>query len=88
MSDESYLDRAQRLSKLRNGQELSDTEITEHFLQYAPERRVEILERIDKDLQANTNITPGTNNFRAAADHLATRRKLQDMHVALRKANR
>jgi hypothetical protein len=80
-NEKTYLDRTQRLAELRNGQRLSDDDIVANFLLYNSEKRIEILDAIDKDLGSGTDL-------RKMSEELHLRRQLGDMHVSLRKANR
>jgi hypothetical protein len=79
---ETYLERTQRLSQLRGTGELSNDDMVGRFALYAPDKRIEVLELIDRDLRS------GSSDLRRTASELTTRRRLGEMHVALTKAGR
>lgn len=81
MSDD-YLERTQNLAQLRGLGELNDSDYVGNFALYGRERRIEILQAIDKDL------TEPSDDLRKTTDSWRTRQRLGEAHDALLKADR
>ena len=88
MSDDNCncIQRTRSLNKKLSGESMSDDEIADAFALYGPKKRVSALENIDGELR--DDIDSGSHNLRRRTQLVALRRRLGDVHAALRKARR
>jgi hypothetical protein len=68
------------------GEPMSDGEIADEFALYGPQKRASVLENFDDELR--DGMDSGSHNLRRRVQLVALRRKLGDVHEALRKARR
>ena len=78
--------RTSSLNKNLYGEPMSEDEIADEFALYGLKKRVSALENIDSEL--HDDIDSGSHNMRRRVQLVALRRKLGDVHAALRKARR
>lgn len=88
MSDDhrDFIARARSITAKQYGRPISDGEIADEFSLYGLTKRVGALENIDSELCGDIN--SGSHNLRRHVQLVALRRKLGDVHAALRKARR
>jgi hypothetical protein len=81
-----FIERTKSLSQKVYGEPMSDGEMADEFALYGLKKRVDALEGIDGELR--DDIDSGAHNLRRRVQLVALRRKLGDVHEALRKARR
>lgn len=84
--DRDFIARTESLTEKLHGQPASDDQIAETFALYGLKKRAATLEGIDREL--NGEIDSGSHNLRRRAQLMALRKKMGDIHTALRKAKR
>lgn len=80
------LERTKSLSEKFHGRPMSEGELADEFALYGIKQRVSALENIDGELR--DDIGSGSHDLRRRVQLVALRRKLGDVHAALRKARR
>jgi hypothetical protein len=85
-NDCNCIQRTRSLNKRLHGEPMSDDEIADDFALYGSKKRASTLENLDGELR--DNIESGSHNMRRRVQLIALRRKLGDVHEALRKARR
>lgn len=81
-----FIERTKSLSEKFYGEPMSDGEISDEFALYGLKKRVGTLENLDGELR--DDIDSGAHNLRRRVQLVALRRRLGDVHEALRKARR
>jgi hypothetical protein len=81
-----FIERTKSLSEKFYGEPMSDGEIADEVALYGLKKRVGTLENLDGELR--DDIDSGAHNLRRRVQLVALRRKLGDVHEALRKARR
>ncbi len=82
MADKTYLDQQNERAELRGYDTPSNDDWAAHFALHGPERRIEILQNIDRDMEA------GSGSLRKIAKEWSTLRELRHTHDQLIKAGR
>ena len=86
MNDErSYIEKTQNLWKLRTGDEGSVEDMTAAFALHGFAKRIHILDQFDAEPQPDLL---EENEIRAALERVEIRRRLGEVHDALRKSGR
>jgi hypothetical protein len=88
MADDNrdFIERTKSLSENFRGKPMSEGEIADEFALYGLNKRVAALEDLDGELR--DDIGSGSHDLRRRVQLVALRRKLGDVHAALRKARR
>jgi hypothetical protein len=81
-----FIERTKSLNEKLYGEPMSDGEIADEFALYGLKKRATALEDFDNEL--HDDIDSGSHNLRRRVQLVALRRKLGDVHDALRKAKR
>lgn len=81
-----FIERTKSLNEKVYGEPMSEGEIADEFALYGLKKRVGTLENLDGELR--DDIDSGSHNLRRRVQLVALRRKLGDVHQALRKARR
>lgn len=84
--DRSFIERAQSISGNLYGEPMSMGRIADNFALYGLKKRVAALESFDSDLRDEIDSGPG--NLRRRVQLMELRRRMADVHEALRKAGR
>lgn len=88
MSDDNrnFIERAESISANLYGDPMSTERIAENFALYGLKKRVIALERFDAELQGEIDSSP--HSLRKRVQLVDLRRRMGDLHEALRKARR
>ncbi|VIO77393.1 hypothetical protein [Bradyrhizobium ivorense] len=81
-----FLERADSITGRMNGEPMSLKRIADNFALYGLNKRVAALESLDDELR--DDIESGSHNLRRHVQLMALRRRMSDVHHALRKAKR
>jgi|GEM_PF-1248294 len=84
--DRDFLERAESISENLYGEPMSSERIAENFALYGLKKRVVALERFDSELRGQIDSSP--HALRRHAQMIDLRRRMGDVHDALRKAKR
>ncbi len=84
--DRDFIERTKSSSEKLYGKPMSEGEVADEFALYGLKKRVGALESLDSELRSD--IDSGLHNLRRRVQLVALRRKLGDVHAALRKARR
>ncbi|ULK99334.1 hypothetical protein [Bradyrhizobium sp. I71] len=82
----NFIERAESITRNLYGEPLSSDRITENFALYGLKKRVAALERFDTELGGDIDSSP--HSLRKRVQLVDLRRRLGDLHEALRKAKR
>ncbi len=81
-----FMERAESITRSLHGEPLPADSMAENFALYGLKRRIAALDQFDNELRGN--IDSGPHNLRRLVQLVALRRKMGDLHQALRKARR
>ncbi len=81
-----FIERTKSLSEKLYGEPMPEGRIADEFALYGLKKRADALEDFDKELRGD--IDSGSHNLRRRVQLIALRRRLGDVHEALRKARR
>lgn len=84
--DRNFIERAESITGNLYGEPMSPNRIAENFALYGLKRRVAALERFDAELGGDIDSSP--HNLRKRVQLVDLRRRMGDLHEALRKAKR
>ncbi len=84
--DRNFIERAESITGNLYGEPLSPDRIAENFALYGLKKRVAALERFDAELGGEIDSSP--HSLRRRVQLVALRRRMGDLHDALRKARR
>ena len=84
--DRNFIERAESISANLYGDPMSTERIAENFALYGLKKRVTALERFDAELQGDIDSSP--HSLRKRVQLVDLRRRMGDLHEALRKARR
>jgi hypothetical protein len=84
--DRDFIERAQSTTNKLYGEAASPDQIVDDFALYGLKKRADTLENFDTELRGE--IGSGSHHLRRHAQLLALRKKMTDVHEALRKAKR
>jgi hypothetical protein len=84
--DRDFIERAQSVNEKLNGRTMPIDEMAEKFALYGPMKRIAALENFDAELRGE--IDSGSHSLRRRAQLMVLRRKMGNVHEALRKAKR
>jgi hypothetical protein len=84
--DRDFIERADSITGSMYGQPMSIDRIAENFALYGLKKRVDALEGFDSELRSE--IDSGPHNLRRRSQLMELRRKMSEVHDALRKARR
>jgi len=84
--DRDFLERAESATGKAYGKPASIDQIADNFALYGLKKRVATLENFDAELRGE--IGSGSHSLRRHAQLMALRKKMGDVHAALRKAKR
>ncbi|MBR0756610.1 hypothetical protein JQ604_30910 [Bradyrhizobium jicamae] len=84
--DRSFIERADAVAKKVYGEPMSADRIADNFALYGLNKRAAALEQLDDELRGD--IDSGSHNLRRHVKLVTLRRKMADVHHALRKARR
>ena len=84
--DRSFVERTDAVAKKVLGEPMSADRIADNFALYGLSKRVAALEQLDDELRGD--IESGSHNLRRHVQLVTLRRKMADVHHALRKARR
>jgi hypothetical protein len=84
--DRDFLDRAQSITGNLYGEPMSSDRMVDNFALYGVKKRVAALERFDGELHGE--IDSGAHSLRRHVRLMELRRRMGDVHKALRKARR
>jgi hypothetical protein len=84
--DRDFLDRAQSITGNLYGEPMSSDRMADNFALYGVKKRVAALERFDGELHGE--IDSGAHSLRRHVRLMELRRRMGDVHKALRKARR
>lgn len=82
----NFIERAESITRNLYGEPLSSDRIAENFALYGLKKRVAALERFDTELGGDIDSSP--HSLRKRVQLVDLRRRLGDLHEALRKAKR
>jgi len=82
----NFIERAESITGNLYGEPMSPERIAENFALYGLKKRVEALERFDAELSGEVDSSP--HNLRRRVQLVDLRRRIGNLHEALRKANR
>lgn len=84
--ERNFVDRAESITGNLYGEPMSPERIAENFALYGLKKRVAALERFDAELGGEIDSSP--HNLRKRVQLVDLRRRMGDLHEALRKAKR
>ncbi|WJR76455.1 hypothetical protein [Bradyrhizobium sp. NP1] len=84
--DQDFIQRADAASEKLHGQPMDIEKTTENFALFGLKRRAGILESVDAELRSDIDSSP--HSLRRRVQLMDMRRKMGDLHAALRKAKR
>lgn len=84
--ERNFIDRAESITGNLYGEPMSPDRIAENFALYGLKKRVAALERFDAELGGDIDSSP--HNLRKRVQLVDLRRRMGDLHEALRKAKR
>ena len=84
--DRSFIERADEVTKKAFGKPAPADRVADNFALYGLNKRVAALEQLDSELRGD--IESGSHNLRRHVQLMTLRRKMSDVHHALRKARR
>ena len=84
--DRNFIERAESVSTNLYGEPMSQERIAENFALYGVKRRMAALEKFDLELRGEIDSSP--HDLRRHARLVDLRRRMGNLHEALRKANR
>ncbi len=84
--DRDFIARMDSIAEKQFGGPMSAEEITQEFALHGLKKRTVALEKMDAELRRE--IDSGSQNLRRRTQLMALRRKMGDLHEALRKARR
>lgn len=82
----NFIERAESITENLYGEPMSPERIAENFALYGLKKRVAALERFDAELGGEIDSSP--HNLRRRVQLVDLRRRMGDLHEALRKAKR
>ena len=84
--DRDFLERAESVTEKLNGQPVPIDQIADNFALYGLQKRAATLEDFDAELKGE--IESGSHSLRRQVRLMALRKKMGNVHQALRKAKR
>jgi hypothetical protein len=84
--DRDFIERAESITGNLYGEPMSSERVTNNFALYGAKKRVAALERFDGELHGE--IDSGAHSLRRHVRLMELRRRMGDVHKALRKATR
>jgi hypothetical protein len=84
--DRDFLERVESLTTKLDGQPATANQIADNFALYGLKKRVAALDNLDVELRGELDSSP--HSLRRRVQLMALRRKMGDIHDALRKAKR